>query len=404
MKKRVIQTILVLVALGLCSGVLFLAGCSERENPVDSVQEGTAFYRWNQSLGRPSLQGNALRDEPARTVYVYSPDENLMPGTSRPYPVLYLLHDYGSNHNQFEMFNLGEILGDLTASGEIKPMLVVTIEATDLYGLGMYANSSVAGNYEDLIAPELVEQIDRVFAVHTAGGRNARAIGGIGFGGQAAMKLAIKYPDLFSSVSAMNAPLAFAGDGSVTTEGIPGLFKYFFIENNLPPGDFAAFKTARDNPNPANFISNMLYSMAVAFSPTEDLNYIRPWTVRDTIPNRTDIVYFDLPFDQHTYLELEVWDRWLEHDVRTLYAMDQYHDNLDDVAVYLDAGADNEYGFQYQSALFAQDLAAQGHVDYQFHLYNGSGGLKADHNQMIPLRLIEVLKFHSAHLEQPPGW
>ncbi len=402
MNKRVIKVISVLVALVLCATALFLAGCGQRENPIEPEQV-EPWYRIGQSLGMVSLEDNALQDVKARVNYVYSPVPTLQQFSSRPYPVLYLLHDYGADHNQFDIYNIKEIIADLVASGEIKPMLVVTIEATDLYGLGMYANSSVCGNYEDLIVPELIDRIESVYPVHTEAGRDARAIGGIGFGGQAAVKLAMKHPELFSSVSAMNAPLAFAGDGGVTTEGIPGLFKYFFIENDLPPGDFEAYKTVRDNPDPSKFITSMIFSMAAAFSPTVDLNYLRPWSVRDTIPDRTDIVYFELPFDYQTYLESQVWYRWLEHDVRTLYAMSEYQDALDDVVVYIDAAEDDEYGFQHQSALFVQDLAARGEVDYQFEVYGGTNGLTADHNQMLALRLIEVLKFHSAHLEQPPG-
>jgi S-formylglutathione hydrolase FrmB len=397
-----IKVISISMALALCVTTIFLAGCGQRENTVEPEQAVVGFL-WNQALNRPSLVGNSLRDVPSRTIYIYAPDEDLMRGESEPYPVLYLLHDYGADHHQFEIYNLLEIIADLSAAGEIEPMLVVIIEATNLYGLGMYANSSVCGNYEDLIVPELVDQIDKEFAVHTEGGREARAIGGIGFGGQAAVKLAIKHPELFSSVSAMNAPLAFAGDGGVTTEGIPGLFKYFFIENDLPAGDFEAYKSVRDDPDPSKFITNMIFSMAAAFSPTVDLNYLRPWSVRDTIPNYTDVVYFELPFDHQAYLESQVWDRWLEHDVRTLYAQNEYQDALDDIAVYIDAGADDQYGFQHQSALFAQDLAAHGKVDYQFEIYSGTDGLTADHNQMLALRLIEVLKFHSAHLEQPEG-
>lgn len=400
MKKRAIQTVSVLAALVICAMALFLAGCGQRENPVESGQAELGF-RFGQSVGMNSLAGNSLRDVPSRTIYVYAPHEKLKRGESVPFPVLYLLHDYGADHNQFEMYNIGEMIADLMASGEIEPMLVVTIEATDLYGLGMYANSSVCGNYEDLIVPELIDLIDRQFAVHTAAGRDARAIGGIGFGGQAAIKLVLKHPDLFSSISAMNAPLAFAGDGGVTTEGIPGLFKFFFIENGLPPGDFEAYKAVRDNPDPSKFVTNLIFSMSAAFSPTVDLNYLRPWSARDTIPNYTDVVYFELPFDHQTYVESQVWDRWLEHDVRTLYARDEYREALNDVAVYIDAGEDDEFGFQHQSALFAQDLAARGNIDYQFHMYGGTDVLTADHNQMLALRLVEVLKFHSARLARP---
>jgi len=182
-KKRVMQIVMVTAALGLCSLLLFLTGCSERENAAEPVHATSWSPPINQSMGT-GLSGNALQDEAARTIHLYAPNTSVKYGESRPYPVLYLLHDYGADHFQFETFNLGEILGNLVDAGEIKPMLVATIQATDLYGLGMYANSSVAGRYEDLIVPELISYIERQFAVHTDGGRNARAISGVGFGGR----------------------------------------------------------------------------------------------------------------------------------------------------------------------------------------------------------------------------
>lgn len=413
MKKRVLRFVSVMAAVVLFTTGMFLSGCGERENPVS-----TEFAGFNmpstQSLGfTNSLEGYPLDpggEEVPRTVNVYLPPGYAMRGEDRPYPVLYLLHDFGFDNWQFEIYNLSTLVNDLLAKGEIKPMLIVTIDASNLFGLGMYANSSVCGNYEDLIFLELVGRVDdlaRGWNVHwKAGlnGREARAIGGLGFGGQAAIKLAIKHPDWFSSVSALNAPLAFAGDGE-TTDGFLGMFKYFFIENGVAPGDYDAYAAVRPNKAIVAPITDMLFAMSAAFSPTQDLAYLRPWTVRFKVPGYTDTVYFDLPFDHHLYVEGPVWDRWLEHDPWTLLANNP--DSLNNVAVYIDAAQEDQYGFHLQTAIFVQEMRDLGLVDtlkYQYHTYSGTMGLTADHQRMIGTRLADLLKFHSAHLAQPAGY
>jgi len=403
-KTRIQQFLFVMAALaGLLVIGMVLPGCSERENPVepDLVADADSLFR--QPYHFNNLEGNALKDEVSRFIYVYAPPGYAPIGQGGPSPVLYLLHDFGYDQNQFEIYNLGEMANNMMGQGELAPMIIVIVDASNLFGLGMYANSHVAGNYEDMIVPELlfaIEEASGAYNTHTrVAGKAARAIGGIGFGGQAALKLAIKHPDLFSSVSALNAPLAYAGDGGVTTEGIRGMFKSFFIENMVPAGDYDAYTAVvprRDRP-----ITRMLFAMAAAYSPTIDVEFLRPWSVRFNVPGFTDIVYFDFPFDQNLYIEEPVWERWMEHDVRRLYA--ENPGALDDVDVYIEASEEDEYGFQLQTALFVDDLQARGTVDYEYHTYSGTKTLPAGHDRLINTRLAEMLKFHAARLAQPSG-
>ncbi len=397
MKKGAQKSVCFLLMAVLLTAAVFLVGCGDRENPVDSKARE---YRvpTRQPINAPALNGNQLQESSSRVTYVYEPPGHVAFDIGPRFPVLYLLHDYGFDYQQFEIFDMYSLVDDLIARGEIEPMLIVTIDASTLYGLGMYTNSRICGNHEDLILVDLIENTElRTYNVHTRAGAAARAIGGIGFGGQAAIKFAIEHPEMFSSVSAINAPLAYAGDG-VTTNGLQDLFKYYFIENNVAPGDYDRYREVRDNPVPSALVTNMLYSMASAYSPNIDLDFLRPWTVRDTVPGYTDVVYFDLPFDHQLYVEGPVWDRWMEHDVFTL--LSEKPNALDDIPVYLDAGDDNQYGFQYQTRIFAELLNNLG-VDYTYHTYRGTVSLNADDEQMVATRLTEMLKFHSAHLAQP---
>ncbi len=402
------KKIFLIVGLGLLCAGLMLAGCSERENPMDPDEvDLSAAEPVIQSMDfGASLAGFPLDPQDQRTsriIRVYTPPEHEGRGQGPKYPVLYLLHDHGFDERQFDFYGLTRMAHEMILRGEIKPMIIVMVDASNIFGLGMYANSFMAGDYEDLIYPDLVTQIDegRSFDSHVLGGSSARAIGGIGFGGQAAIKIAMKNPDIFGSVSAINAPLAFAGDGGTTSNGLQELFKFFFLENNIPPGDFDAYKAVRDNPDLDNKITSLIFAMSAAFSPTTDLQFLRPWTARFRVPGFNDTAYFELPFDHQTYLSTQVWERWLEEDVQTLYTMDEYRDNLNDIPVYIDAAENDEFGFFRQAELFAGDLAAGGHVNYTFEAYGDTQGLTADHTEMIRLRLREILLFHSEHLELP---
>jgi len=378
---------------------IFPSGCGERENPVEpELAEISLPYTY--AYGTSILQSNALRDNPSRDITISTPPGYESGG--RPYPVLYLLHDFNHNNLQFEIYKLHRLANQMVLDGEIEPMLIVTANATNRFGGSMYANSAVCGQYEDLMVAELMQEIDESFDTHTRAGRDARAIGGLGFGGQAAIKLAIKHPELFSSASALNAPLAYAGDGE-TTDGFLGMFKYFFIENGIAPGDLDAYAAVL--PSPGTPVTNMLFAMAAAYSPSQDLASLRPWSVGYEVPKTVDTVYFDMPFDHQLYVEQPIWNRWLEHDVKTLLTRNP--DALDDTPVYIDVALEDEYGFHLQSAVFVQEMRDLGLVDtvkYQYHTYTGTLGYSADHTALIATRLAELLKFHSAHLAQPGGY
>ena len=78
---------------------------------------------------------------------------------------------------------------------------------------------------------------------------------------------------------------------------------------------------------------------------------------------------------------------------------------LDEVAVYIDAALEDQYGFHLQAALFAQDIENLGTVtDFEYHTYSGSPDLPADHGRLIGARLGQMLKFHSDRLAQPASW
>ena len=119
---------------------------------------------------------------------------------TRRFPVLYLLHGlYGDYKNWDTRTHLEQIAAAY-------PWLIVTSDAGDSW----YTNSATkpADRFEDYIAKDLISEIDRKY--RTIPERRARAVAGLSMGGYGAIKLALKYPDLFafagSLSGAFNAP------------------------------------------------------------------------------------------------------------------------------------------------------------------------------------------------------
>lgn len=107
-----------------------------------------------------------------------------------PLPVLYLLHDISDNHTAWSRMTRVELYArDL-------PMVIVMPDGER----GFYTDVTPGHAYEQLFVQDLMSFIERFFPVRTD--RAGRAISGFGVGGYGALKLALKYPDLFESVSA----------------------------------------------------------------------------------------------------------------------------------------------------------------------------------------------------------
>jgi putative tributyrin esterase len=113
------------------------------------------------------------------------------------FPVLYLLHGlYGDYLN----WDTRTRLEDYTRS---LPLLIVMPDAGDSW----YTNSATvpADKFEDYIAKDLIAEIDGKY--HTVRDRHERAIAGLSMGGYGAIKLALKFPDLFVFAGSLSGAL-----------------------------------------------------------------------------------------------------------------------------------------------------------------------------------------------------
>jgi S-formylglutathione hydrolase FrmB len=160
----------------------------------DVVPEGSRVqYKTYQS----ALMSRELR------YAVYLPPSYETSGTRR-YPVLYFLH--GLNENEMRWSTRGEadlLLDKLVAAKSIGEFIVaIPMSSTTSF----YTNAR-AGNapWEDAVVKEFIPMIESTYRVNAT--RATRGISGISMGGYGSLKIAMKHPEMFGSVSAHSAAL-----------------------------------------------------------------------------------------------------------------------------------------------------------------------------------------------------
>ncbi|MCI0329492.1 MAG: hypothetical protein L0196_00860 [candidate division Zixibacteria bacterium] len=449
MKMRRVNFIL----LALCLGTLTLAGCSKRKNPAKpglppqgQVEEQPSVpFEGTLDLAHNALILNGLRPDPdQRRIRLYLPPGYQRRGSGRPFPTLYLLHDFGLypdlkgqpawNQGYFNLYELASIMDRLIASGEIQPMIVVQVDlANYFYGGSFYTNSTSAARYFTAVDSFLVHYVDSFY--NTVFGRRSRAVSGHGMGGYGALKMVLMGNDTtFGSVSVLGAPLAF-GDSGTTGKGFqsPAYINALFTENGITPGDSIRFRSDTVLfPSPLHTTklkTNLLFAMGASFSPADT-------TFRDSIdtqppkngPGREALLaryptYFQFsksthdpgfffPFDWNGVVIESVWNRWIDHDIKRMLANPARAGRLDSTPLYLSCGLQDELGMLEQNRDFYQRLLAvrgaskqaanfigMGRDQFYYEEYSGYPGRPAGHSTFIADQLVKVLKFHTQFLD-----
>ncbi len=139
----------------------------------------------------------------------------------KQYPVLYLLHGYGGDQNDWwEFDDLADDADAMIASGEIPEMVIVTPDGgTWMYIDNCYGNSI---NYEQYFFQELIADVESRYSIRR--NRQSRVIGGFSMGGYGALRYGVMHHELFSYVYAMSSVIG--GYGAVDMSEI--------VRNYLP--------------------------------------------------------------------------------------------------------------------------------------------------------------------------
>jgi S-formylglutathione hydrolase FrmB len=113
------------------------------------------------------------------------------------YPILYLLHGYGGDHNDWLADNsLKKALANLK--------LIVVLPAA---GNHWYVNTAGGKMWQQWIAWQLPNRIENRFKIDTT----RRAVAGLSMGGYGAIVLALKYPKRYYAVGSFSGALTIPG-------------------------------------------------------------------------------------------------------------------------------------------------------------------------------------------------
>jgi S-formylglutathione hydrolase len=199
-------------------GLLLVIGCSKALDPPTTPGRIVEVM-----IAAPSLDGNLLGDPTVQPMSVYLP-----PGydssPEKRYPVLYLLHGFkGTNRTWMidpEILNDGplpespdgsygsrgylksEKLDSIIASGTIPEIIIITPNGWNAYKHSYYVNSVVTGNWEDHIVRDVVDYVDTNY--RTLAQAASRGLAGHSGGGNGALYIGMRNPDVFSAVYALS--------------------------------------------------------------------------------------------------------------------------------------------------------------------------------------------------------
>ena len=151
---------------------------------------------------------------PGEALVITPPSYDASP--QKRYPVLYFLHDgYGDGHTLARRGVAAEALARMR-DGRLPEFLIVAPE-----GSGSWFSDSYDGarRFEEFLTGDLPRAVEERYRVLP--GKQARGITGISMGGYGSVKLALKHPELFASVSALS--------GAIIPIGWKDLDRYSFM-------------------------------------------------------------------------------------------------------------------------------------------------------------------------------
>ena len=127
---------------------------------------------------------------------------------ARTYPVVYFLHGLNNDQTSWTVERYGNLqnrVEELILDRKIPEIIMVHPFGNNSFYCN-YADGTK--RYEDFITKELVAYVESNYRARK--GRQYRAIGGTSMGGYGALKIAMKYPDLYSA-TAGHSPIVFLG-------------------------------------------------------------------------------------------------------------------------------------------------------------------------------------------------
>jgi len=168
---------------------------------ADAARKGTVQHI---KIHGKALEGNLEGETADPDVTIYLPPTYETSRKTR-YPVIYLLHGYSGTDATWtgRIANVPDAMDRDIEAKTAREMIVVMPNAYTKYGGSMYSNSVTTGDWESYIAEDLVSYMDKNY--RTIPDRMSRGIAGHSMGGYGAVRIAMKRPDVFSSLYILSA-------------------------------------------------------------------------------------------------------------------------------------------------------------------------------------------------------
>lgn len=161
---------------------------------------------WRQQMSRieeHTVKSEVLNAERSYTVYLPAGyDKN----TDRNYPVLYLLHGMNdTNKGWYERGHVKDVMDQLTASGEVCEMIIVTPDAGGNIMEGKWNGyfNMEGWKYEEFFFGEFLPLIETQYRIKSD--KAYRAVAGLSMGGGGATSYAQRHTEVFAACYAMSA-------------------------------------------------------------------------------------------------------------------------------------------------------------------------------------------------------
>ena len=338
---------------------------------VSATNEKTAKGKFERiKVHGKALEGNLEGDSPDRDVSVYLPP-SYETERNRRYPVVYLLHGYSNTDEgwfgpgtksgfQSAGTTLSAVADSAIAGRAVREMILVMPNAYTLYQGSMYSSSVTTGDWEMYITRDLVGYIDSHY--RTIPQRASRGLAGHSMGGYGTIRLAMKYPGVFSSIYVLSGCCLTASTG-------------LGVNSNPPAGGQARAEAIHSPADLANADRGVMtvFAEAAAWSPNP----------------KNPPFFFDLPTKEGKP-QPAVVARWAAN--APLAMIDQYVTNLKKLdTIGIDVG--DKDGLAASNRQLSEVLT-QYDIRNTFELYEG------DHTNRIAARMeTKVLPFFSSHLE-----
>jgi len=300
----------------------------------------------------PALEGNLQGNPTDRDVVVYLPP-SYGSDSDRHYPVVYQLHGWLPSAQVWSgMIGLKEGADSAFLGDDAREMIVVLPDALTIFEGSMYSTSITTGDFEGFVVRDLVDYIDSHY--RTIPARASRGLSGHSMGGYGTLRLAMKYPERYSSVYAMSSCCLAPYDANDASNAA------------------AAEITTLEEADAAPVFTKVPLSLAAAWSPN---------------PNNPPL-YFDFPLKEGDVQPLVI-SKWNANV--PLAMIDQYIPNLRQYeAIGLEVGLQD--GLVGSNRQLDQVLTDYG-IDHSFTTYEG------DHTNRVAERFEgAVLPFFSEHL------